>query len=542
MVLGNRVNRNVPFIILIQKSTEKAANSARQIHSIYVKYRYRGYMRYREGVMYNQIIVLALSMVLGAASPEMTVPKDPFVAKVSAVYHGDALRLDVGDARYLVTLYGVRSNPLDLAKMKEAEKFIASITKDVSLEVRLVKVISGLSYVEAILPSGEVLNKLVLEKDLAGLDTLSAGDDAAYKDIASKAKEHKLNTENVQNDPAHDTAKDEKPQDPGQALANFKVKKQLLEIAQFEGEVEKWGALPEAYRRSIAASYGFTLQSGAARLSQETIRRQQKAEGTAQKLEDNQARIAAHQEAIASVTASEQAALADVYDDFDLNWDQGMAKGFHKNLLAEVATGDEYSASIDAHLLDEYNYKVMLDRSRVDSEAAAVSAAHESARQAHRGEIANIQSQHNSIIAMIRRAEARAQAATSIAAKHEQRYTDALQHIQALDEAVSQNYEPSLIPVVSERFQGDRTEQFAKFPIESVIWRIDWYVKKLQTDASFSIDIYNAKDDKFLRHIITEREPYEAFALCEDPGEYYLKVNAGGVIEFIVAIVQFGQN
>ncbi|GMV95559.1 MAG: hypothetical protein AMXMBFR82_53370 [Candidatus Hydrogenedentota bacterium] len=492
--------------------------------------------------MSNHVAILVLSLFVSAADPRLSVPEKPFTAEVRAVYHADSLKLQTPEGQLLVSLYGVKGDPLDLTKMNEAKEFAIAVTKDQTLEIRPVKTISGLSYVEVILPSGEVLNKLLLEKGFVKLDTLSASKDEVYTEIASKAEQFGPNEENVDPDIPSDVAKSERPEDSRQALANFKLKKQLTEIAQFEAEVEKWRALPESYRRSIAASYGYTLRSGTAKLSEETAKRQQKVEGTVQKLEDNQSKIVAHQEAIASVTASEQDALADVYDDFDLKWDQGMAEGFHKNILADVATGDEYSAGINARLLDKYSYKVMLDRSRVDSEASAVSAAHENMRAAHRGEIASLESQHSAIIGMIRRAEADAQAAASITAKHEKHYSDALQRIKMLDEAVGQDLQPSLFPIVTEQFRGNKSDKFAKFPVESIIWRIDWYVKKADNSASFSIDLYEAQNDKFLQHVITEQPPYKSFLICEEPGEYYLKVNADGAVEFIITIVQFGHS
>jgi len=489
--------------------------------------------------MYTYTTVLALSVFLSASGPQLAVPEKPFTAKVSEVYHGDALRLDTDDGRLLVSLYGVKGDALNLTGMKEAEEFITSMTTAVNVEIHPIKKISGLSYVEAILPSGEVLNKLLLEKGLVQLDTLSASNDEVYAEIASKAKESgPVEPEDL----SPDATKSEEPQDPSQALASFKVRKQLKEIAQFEAEVEKWKALPEGFRRSLAESYGYTLKSGVARLSQEVANRQQRVEGTVQKLKQNQARIAAHQQAIASVSLSESAALAEVFDDFDLKWDREMADSFHKDMLAESATGAHYSARISAQLLSEYNYKVMLDQQRLGSEAAAVSAAHENVRAAHRGEIANIQSQHSTIIRMIRHAEADAQAAASMAAKHEKRYSDALQRIQMLDGALAEGFQPSLIPIVTEQFRGDQSERFANFPVESIIWRIDWYVKKLDNTASFSIDLYDAQNDKFLQHIITEQAPYESFLICENPGEYYVKINGEGDIQFIITIVQFRQS
>ncbi len=141
--------------------------------------------------MYACTAALALSIIVGASGPQLAVPDKPFSAKISAVYHGDSLRLDTDDGKLLVSLYGVRGDALNLAKIKEAERFITSVTKDVALEIRPIKTISGLSYVEAVLPSGEVLNKMLLEKKLVVLDTFSASDDKEYAEIAIQTRKSK---------------------------------------------------------------------------------------------------------------------------------------------------------------------------------------------------------------------------------------------------------------------------------------------------------------------------------------------------------------
>jgi len=447
--------------------------------------------------MYSHTVALALSVLFSASSPTLAVPDEPFSAQVIEVYHGDSLKLDSSHGPLLVSLYGVRGDPTDLTKIEAAHEFIASATLDATLEVRPMRVISGLSYVEAVLPSGEVLNKLLLEKGLAQLDELSAGNDETYEQIALRADK---SATNEHTDPAPALSRTAEPEDPGKALSQFKIRKQLKEIAQFEAEVEKWRALPEGYRTTLAASYGYTLRSGSTRLSQETARRQQSVEGTVQRLWDNQARIAAHEQAIGHVNMRELAALADVYDDFDLQWDQGLYDTRYKDYLAELATGKRYSAGISAGLLNEYAARIMIDQARVDSNAAAVAAEHENVRAAHRAEMAAIQAQHTAIVRMIRHAEAEARAAATMKAKHEKHFADALQRIQILDVAVTDEFQPSLVPIVTERFTGNQSERFAKFTVDTIVWRIDWYVKKQADTASFSIDLYEAEDDKFLEH------------------------------------------
>lgn len=217
--------------------------------------------------------------------------------------------------------------------------------------------------------------------------------------------------------------------------------------------------------------------------------------------EQNQNAIRNRQNAIAMENRSESSSLAETFDDFDLNWNSEMLSEFQKSYMAQMATGQTYRANISVILADKYAYKKMLDLNRVRSQAAAVSGAHEERRAAQRGAINHLANERSVIEGRIRSSEAMANAAVRMTYSHETRLVNVLSRIDQLNQALAEDYQPSLKQNRVEIYQGKTNEQFGPFHVQTPIWRVDWYINRHDDSAGFTADLVTATTGKAFTRI-----------------------------------------
>lgn len=167
-------------------------------------------------------------------TPIAGVPKEPFKAKILSVPRGDALTLSTAGQKYLVALYGVKCYELAPDAIKRDQEFIRERCQDTEVDVKPVSAIAGLTYVEIVLPAGQILNKVLLEEGLAELDVLSAGQNVEYRRIISavkKAESKPSNTASV--DRMHEST--QKPREhSSQTSAEFQAKQQTKLLTELK--------------------------------------------------------------------------------------------------------------------------------------------------------------------------------------------------------------------------------------------------------------------------------------------------------------------
>ncbi|MDZ4858547.1 MAG: hypothetical protein SGI88_06155 [Candidatus Hydrogenedentes bacterium] len=471
--------------------------------------------------------LVAMAIICSLTGPTLEgVPEGPFTAKVAGGVGGDAVKLTVLEKELLVGLYGVNCDKMTRSVIAQVHGYLKEQCGDIDVQVTPIKVISGLTYVEITLPNGNSLNKFILQKGFAELDTLSAGDDNEYKDLVSAVENSpKKQIASAQQESATET---HPAKDPTQALADFKAKEYMKSVALLESEIEKWRALPNEHRQYIQNYYANMLNMGAAEYSRLVSARSQVVGENFQELNQNQSAISSRHTAVQLENLSEASTLASIYDDFDLNWNSEMRDSFQKDFIAETATGQEYSAQISGTLMNEYAYKAMLDSNRVGSQAAAASEIYQNRRKSHQNVI-------NNLIVKQRSME---NAAEQMQANHEYRFSEILARIDLLNEALLNDYEPVLSQTKVIRISDKSNKQFPPFKIMSKVWRIDWYLLPKDPRATFTADLYSVKNQKFVARVIPDRPPYQAFIICEDAGEFYLKVHTTGDVEYTFDVVE----
>ena len=456
--------------------------------------------------------ILMLSAVIAAAPGP--IPPGEFEATVTTVVSGDAVRVTVSDGDALVGLYGVSCLRQARDSASAARTFVQERTGEEVITVRPIKAVAGMPYVEIILPSGEILNHLLLQQGLADFDLLTAAGDAVYASLAGQEPSSAPEAEADAANPA--------PSSAPISIEEFRMRRHLRDTAAFEAGLEKWGAMPKEYRDAVRRNHEESLiaadAGGAALL--ENLRGEVETRNVA--LESSANAIANRRSAV--VEDRER-----LNNDPELQWNTRRYQNYLADYYADRAAGRHRSARISRQLADRYRVRASFDQARVDAQYETVRSEHESA-------IRSLTAEQRAQADALRRANVRLRTANIQTSDRIARLLRTIVQLDLYEQAVAQEMHPTLplrhIAVV----EGEGPERSPLFALEAPVGRVDWYANPQRPDAQLSGTIHNASDDRPIAQFRSTTPPHESFLLLDGPGEFYITTNTSGPVSYLVDV------
>lgn len=477
-------------------------------------------------------LLLCISLFLSAAS----LAQETTATVLSVFKGGDALKIRDDKGERLVALYGVRVPTLSLAHQKNAEQFTSENVLGDTIHVRTVTEIAGLSYVEITLPEGSILNHLLVRQGLAEVDSLTASKDVLYSRLEQEARDQGLGIWSERGSLSNELPQQEmlSASDAVQASRQFQQRKELVSIAKFESEYVKWRALPESYRIGYM-NFLLTDREGH-RVANDALvdSRSRDLDNASKRVQENKGRISQQQRNLELESANQQAAIADAYDDFDLDWHTSIAESFRAGQAADYLFGDKYSYRINAKLATKYEILASWDLERVDAEARARSDHYENRKSGIRGALSYLDKERRNLKNSRGWAEGKLRIANTLGSRHEARRNQQLVRIATLNQAIEDEYEPYLGTTVVESWSNTESVKTPSFSMDANVWRIDWHGGK-----GFRALLHSSDDDSIVAHIGTSRPLHQSFEIVEKLGEFYIEVKASRGAAWMLNVVEF---
>ncbi len=478
----------------------------------------------------------SIAAILASCLASTAAGQESFRARIEQVA-GDGLRIATPDGSQLVALYGLVIDDPRSRDGQLAKEFVATTAGGDEVEVRPLKVLVGLKYVEIVLPRGVVLNELMLEQGLARLDSVTASDNTRYKELELAAKAAGVGIWRKADDPAEAPAATQtKRTEPEETIQSFTAKRELRRVAEFDAQFRLWSALPEEYRQLVRQYHEQNLL--AARVeNQMRIAASQEAIAEAQRLlDENNRQIQEQQAAIAEQNNIESARLGELYNDPDFVFNMGMLNGAVQNRQVAISTQRRSAADASEYIAWEFSNRVEDDVYRLQQQAVGVSIEHEMVRDQHRGAIGYLASEQAAIQSLGAQAEARTRAAGQMANSQERRLSEALSRLDTLDRAIKEKYQPQtkFLPVETYEIVNVAAPLVAN--IDTEVWELTWRVKSFTPGATFSFDVQNADTGVPIRRVTTNRAPQLAFELFDGPGRFRVIPKLAGEISLVVEV------
>ncbi len=336
-------------------------------------------------------------------------------------------------------------------------------------------------------------------------------------------------------------------QDSKQHLEHFKKMQEMISLAQFEGELERWRDFSDEERKAVINQTLGTYYAGQNSMTAR-IQSSENALGIiGASLKVNNENRSEQALAISYGYAEERANLEEIYNDPRYQWDKAMLDIAFDDLIAHralmhtryrIRSHHWFEINAASDRVYEYSVKTNMHLNRLNAQATATSQAHEATRQTHRDQLSALNGQ----AAQLEKNETRARNIQSLAAgnahNQEKRNSSKLARLALLDLAVEKDYKPRLRTIAIESYGAAHSMETPPFRISAELWRIEWSRQRMSNDSVRRIDVFSTASNKLVKSIIPKSEPHLNFYIMQDAGEYYLKIRPASGMECEVKIAQ----